>query len=252
MAEVAVRLPGRRRAGSASGPAPGARAAPPPEWSSLELDAFVPYWRDVVRRFLRNRLAVGGVVFVVLVFAAAALAPLLTSWDPTHMDPQGFADLAPSKRHWLGTDRLGRDLFARMLFGARTSLSVAVGVALVSTALALLIGAVAGYCGGWVDALLMRSADVVSALPYIAVIFFMVERFGRTTLTIVAAIVVIGWMGSARLFRAGVYQVKSEEYIEAARAAGCTGPRIVWRHIAPNAIQPIIVSLAFGIGAGVL
>lgn len=215
------------------------------------LGDLIPFWTDVRRRFVRNKLAVGSVVYVVLLSLIAILAPLITFYGPKKINPAASLG-KPSRAHWMGTDLLGRDVWTRLAFGARISLSVALAVVVVSTVLSLLVGSLAGYFGGWWDTITMRTADVFSTLPYIVVVLFFISVFGRKVWVIVLAIVALGWMGTARLFRAGVLQVKSQEYIEAARASGCSTLRILTRHVLPNAIQPIIVSVAFGIGSAIL
>ncbi len=215
-------------------------------------------WRDTARRFFRNKLAVAGLVFLVIVTFSAVFAPLLTRWDPKESDflgimnaKTGVQDYGPSARHWLGTDRIGRDIYTRLLYGARVSLSVGWSVATVSTLMSVIIGGLSGWylrAGG----VIMRFADMISSLPYIVFIVFMTERLGRTMLAVILALLAYGWTSGARLFRAGVLQAKGQDYVEAARASGCSSMRIVFRHILPNAIQPMIVGISFSIGGLIL
>ena len=220
-------------------------------YATEELDPLVPFWTDVWRRFRRNKLALIGLGWCFLLIFIAVAAPIITFFNPTTIN---VADslAKPSRKHWFGTDILGRDLYTRIVYGSQISLKVAIATIIVTIALSLFVGAMSGFFGGWFDTIFMRLADIFSALPYIVVVLFFVGRFGRKLWAIVAAIVVIGWMGTARLFRSGVLQVKAQEYIEAARAAGCSNSRIILRHILPNAIQPIIVSIAFSIGGAIL
>ena len=215
-------------------------------------------WRDTARRFFRNKLAVAGLLFLALVTFGAIFAPLLARWDPKQsdfigiLDPKtGVQDYGPSARHWLGTDRIGRDILSRLLFGARVSLSVGWSVALISTVMSIVIGGLAGWylkAGG----VIMRFADMISALPYIVFVVFMTERLGRTMLAVILALLMFGWTSGARLFWAGVLQAKGQDYVEAARATGCSSLRILFRHILPNAIQPMIVGISFSIGGLIL
>ena len=215
-------------------------------------------WRDTVRRFLRNKLAIASLVFLVLITLGAIFAPLLTRWDPKASDFNGILDpktgvqnYGLSARHWLGTDRIGRDIYSRLLYGARVSLSVGWSVAIVSTIVSIVVGAIAGWylkVGGAI----MRFADMISALPYIVFVVFMTERLGRTMVAVILALLMYGWTSGARLFRAGVLQAKGQDYVEAARATGCSTRRILARHILPNAIQPMIVGISFSIGALIL
>lgn len=216
-----------------------------------DLEDLVDIRKDVWRRFRRNKAAMAGLVWAVLLALMAVLGPLIQRYDPRAIDP--INSLAgPSGAHWFGADLLGRDVWSRIVNGARISLLVAVGTITISLVLSLLVGALSGYFGGWFDTFFMRLADMFSALPYIIVVLAFVSIGGRNVWSVIAAIVALGWMGTARLFRSSVLQVKAQDYIEAARSIGCGPWRIIMRHVVPNAIQPIIVSIAFSIGGAIL
>lgn len=228
----------------------------PSEMAPLDSDEIAgaptySFWADARRRFLRNKLAVGSVIFVLLLTLIAIFAPLIA--------PYGYNDqfVGPSSgpmssKFWFGTDNLGRDQLSRIIFGARYSLSIGLAVVLLSTLLSIFIGGMAGYFGGKVDAVLMRFADCFLALPYILLAFAMVETFGRSFLVVVLSLVIRGWMSGARTFRASVLQVKSLDYVEAARATGAGNDRILWSHIFPNAAQILIVGIGLSVGAAIL
>lgn len=203
------------------------------------------------RRFRGNRLAVVGLSAVVVLAVAAVLAPVLTPYAPDAIDTAA-SRRPPSAEHWFGTDLLGRDLFTRVLFGARTSLQVGLVAVLLATSIGLVVGAVAGYCGGRVDGFVMRVTDVFLAFPYLVLALAAVVALGRGRATVTAVIAFLGWMAVARLFRSRVLSVKETQYVEAARALGCSGLRVVTRHIVPNAIQPVIVYATMFVGAAVL
>lgn len=210
--------------------------------------------RDAWKRFRRNRLAMVGLVLIILLVLCALGANLiqrgLTHQDPTIGSINDFE--APSTAHYFGTDNTGRDIFTRVMFGARISLRVGFLSALVATVIGVIAGAIAGFYGKWVDTLLMRTTDMFLALPYIILAVVLVVVLGRSEATVIGVIGFLGWMGTARIFRSSVLQVKEREFIEAARAMGCKDRRIIWHHVVPNAIQPVIAYSATFIGTAVL
>ena len=213
-------------------------------------------WRDARRRFFKNKLAVAALVFIVLIGLAAIFAPLLTSYEADDLDV--IAALDPnvgkglSTKHWLGLDKIGRDMWTRLLYGARVSLTVALVVTFVSTTIGVVLGALAAWRGKWTDTIIMRIVDVLSALPYIVFITFFVARFGNSMTAVILAIIATGWGLSSRQFRAGMLQAMATDYVEAAKASGVPTRRIIFRHIMPNVIQPMIVGISFSIGSTIL
>lgn len=216
--------------------------------------------RDIWRRFKRNRLAMVGLVIIALLVLLAVFAPLWVRLESTvggikRLDPEvgtSPARLSPSADHWFGTDKTGRDIFARVAYGARISLVVGFASVLLSSTLGVLLGALSGYYGRWVDTIIMRVTDTALALPYIVLAISMVVVFGQSMLTLVLVIASLGWMGVARVFRSSIIQQKNQEYIEASRAIGCTDRRIITKHLVPNSIQPVIVYSTLGIGTAIL
>ena len=206
---------------------------------------------EVWRRFRRNRLALVGLSAVAGLVLAAVFAPVLTSYAPNAIDT-AMSRRPPSTDHWFGTDLLGRDVFTRVLYGARTSLLVGILAVLMATSIGLVVGAVAGYFGGKVDALIMRVTDIFLAFPYLLLAIAVIVAVGRSTGAVVLVIGFLGWMAVARLLRSQVLSVKETAYIEAARAIGCSELRILTRHILPNAIPPVIVYATMFVGAAVL
>ena len=207
--------------------------------------------RDAWRLFKKNKAAMLGLGWAILLTLVAIFGPLIQRYDPKKIDIVSALS-GPSRKHWLGADILGRDVWSRIVNGARVSLSLALGVVIAALVLSLFIGALAGFTGGWFDSLFMRFADIVLALPYIIVVLAFTSVFGRSIWILIFAIVSISWMGVARLFRGSVLQVRSLDYIEAARASGASTARILRRHVFSNAIQPVIVSIGFSIGGAIL
>ena len=198
-------------------------------------------WSDAWRRLRRNRAAVLSVAFLLVTCALAALAP----WLPFLRDPAA-QDLAlgassPSAAHWFGTDDLGRDLFTRVLYGGRISLLVG----LVGTAVSLVVGvawgAIAGYAGGRTDELMMRVVDVLDALPYIFLVILLLVFFERSLVMLFVALGLVQWLTMARIVRGQVRSLKGQAFVEAARALGASGAGVVFRHLVPNTLGPVIV-----------
>lgn len=210
--------------------------------------------KEAWRRFRRNRLALVGLVIVVILTLMAIFAPVIRT-QISHQDPYiGSIDsyLSPSRTHWLGTDQTGRDIFIRVVYGARISLRVGVISAGIATLIGVVLGAYAAFYGGLVDGILMRFTDIFLSLPYIILAIVLVLALGRSESTIIAVLGFLGWMGIARVFRSSMLQIKEREFVEAARAMGCRNNRIIWRHLVPNAIQPVIAYAATFVGTAVL
>lgn len=198
-----------------------------------------PMRKDVWRRFRRNKLAVVGLVFILLLVLVAVFAPAIAPYDYSTLSAD--ARQGPSGDHWFGTDTVGRDVFSRVVFGARISLRVGVLATAISIFIGLVLGAVAGYVGGVVDSVLMRITDMFLAIPYIVLAIAIATVFGRTENSIILVLGLTGWLAVTRIVRSSFLSLKQLEYVEAAAALGFTRRRIMFRHILPNALQPIIV-----------
>jgi peptide/nickel transport system permease protein len=206
--------------------------------------------RLMIRRFRRHRMAVAGLVVVVLMVLMAALAPLLAPHDPNQIF--GKFESSPSDEHLLGTDSVGRDVLSRLIYGARVSMSVGVGAVVVYVVIGVLLGLLAGYYGGWVDQVIMRITDVFMSFPYFMVILILVSVLGPSLLTIICVIGVLAWPMISRLVRGSVLSIKQSDYVQAAVALGYRTPRILFRHILPNALSPIIVNATFGVAQAII
>ncbi len=211
---------------------------------SLKRDTF---WT----RLRRNRMAMTGLILVLGLFAVALLAPWLAPYDPTQIDLQQIL-LPPSPAHLLGTDTLGRDVLSRIIFGARISLMVGFVAVGIATLIGLLVGALAGYYGGMVDAVLMRLVDLMLCFPTLFLILAVIAVLGPSIWNIMVVIGVTNWMGVARLVRAEFLSLREREFVTAARALGASDARLIWRHLLPNALTPVMVSATLGVAGAIL
>jgi ABC-type dipeptide/oligopeptide/nickel transport system permease subunit len=191
---------------------------------------------------------------LLLVFAAATLlAPALAPHDPHAMSAAGATLAPPSVAHPFGTDALGRDVLSRVLWAGRVSLAIGIGVELVATLVGLLVGTLAAYHGGWVDAVLMRATDVVMAFPSLVLAIGLIAVFEQPGLDKVALVLVaLGWTTIARVVRGAVLSLKAREYVQAAQALGAGGGVIMWRHLLPNALGPLLVAATIGVGSNMV
>jgi peptide/nickel transport system permease protein len=200
----------------------------------------------------RQPLAAVGVVLLIVFTICAVFAPWLAPQDPAQLDLTGRL-MGPSWAHWFGTDELGRDILSRTLFGARISLIVAVSVVVLSLAVGLVAGGLAGFYGGWTDTVVnIYVTNAFMALPGILLAIAFVAFMGPGLGNVILALAISGWVAYARLVRAQVMAVKEREFVEAARALGASNFRIMGRHILPNILQPLIVQAAIGMAGAVL
>ncbi|HEU4366627.1 MAG TPA: ABC transporter permease [Methylomirabilota bacterium] len=207
--------------------------------------------RDFWKALSRNRLALIGGVVVACLALLAVLAPAIAPWDPNRPDVKNILD-SPSKRHLLGTDQLGRDVFSRMLFGARVSLAVGFVSVGIAATIGILLGSAAGYHGGMVDATIMRVVDLMLVFPRFFLLLAVLAFLKPSIWTIMAVIGLTGWMGVARLVRAEFLALKEREFVLWSQAVGASAYRIIWRHILPNAMAPVLVAMTLGIPAAIL
>jgi len=207
--------------------------------------------RRLGRELARNRLAFVGALYLVVILSVAALAPTLSPYSPLRQDLLSRLD-PPSAEHWLGTDEAGRDELSRLIYGARVSLSIAVMGTLGGVVLGATLGLAAGFLGGTTDHVAMRLVDVMYAFPGILLAILIVAVMGPSLLNLVVALTVFNTPTLARIVRASVLSLKSREFIEAARAIGATQPRIVFRHLVPNTLAPIIVNATLGVAGALL
>ena len=207
----------------------------------------VPRWWV---RFRRQPTAIAGLALVLLIGGAALLAGWLAPGSP--LVGTGPALRSPSADHWLGTDDLGRDIFAGVLHGARVSLFVGLAVAVISTACGILVGGMAGFFGRWVDDVLMRLTELVQVMPRFFLAIIVATFFGGSLRNIVLLLGLTFWPSTARLLRAQILSLREREFVVAARAAGATPPAILTRHVLPNALPPVVVNASLQVGGAIL
>lgn len=200
------------------------------------------------RRFRANRMALVGLAFLFALVIMAVFADFIAPYDPINDIFRGMRGVGPSWEHPLGFDHLGRDLLSRVIYGTRVALIVGLASTGLAVLLGVAIGATSGYFGGWVDTALSRIVDTLMAFPVLALLIVLAAVLGPSLVTTVVVIGVTGWARFARVVRADVMSLKEEDFIMAARAIGVTDARIIWRHILPNVLGPVIVLASLGIG----
>lgn len=216
-----------------------------------EMLAPKPLRADVWRRFRQNKLAMVGLAFVVLLVFVAIFAPLIAPYGPTERSPGAYRE-PPSAEHWFGTDTIGMDVFSRVVYGARISLRVGILATLMTLVIGLILGALAGYFGGKTDGLIMRVTDVFLAIPYIVLAVAIASIFGKSVNAVILVLGLTGWLGLCRIVRASFLSLNRLEYVEAARSLGFGDSRIIFRHMLPNALQPVIVYGTIEVGSIIL
>jgi ABC-type dipeptide/oligopeptide/nickel transport system permease subunit len=217
------------------------------EGLSRRVTNFERFWRA----FRRNRVALVGLVIVIVMILAAIFAPIIAPYDP--IEPHYTSVLtAPGREFLLGTDELGRDIFSRLLYGARISLVIGFVAQVVAISIGLTLGMISGWYGGWVDDAVMRITDAFFAIPSLMFLIVFVAILDPSPITIFAALGLIGWPSDARMMRSQVLAIKELEYVVAARAMGASTLRIMASHLLPNAIAPTIVLASLGIAGAIL
>lgn len=199
----------------------------------------------------KNKLLLCGIAVIALFALLAVFAPLISPYDPQSIDQYSLL-MPPSFKHIMGTDSLGRDLFSRLVYGARISLSIGLIAVGIATILGLILGALAGFYGRIIDAVIMRFSDIMLCFPTFFLILAVVAVLEPSIFNIMFIIGLTGWMGTARLVRAQILTLKEREFIQAATAIGCSNARIIIRHLIPNAIGPVLVSATLGISGAIL
>jgi peptide/nickel transport system permease protein len=207
--------------------------------------------RLVLRQFLRHRLAVVSTIVFLLIVASAIFAPLLARYDPAYIDPTVF-DEAPSHAHPLGTDRVGRDILSRLIYGGRVSLSVGVVAVLIFVGIGILLGSVAGYYGKGIDSAISRFIDIVLSFPQLMLILVLVSLLGPGLRNIMLVIGLLGWPQVARIVRGEFLRLRVQDFVMAAKVVGSKNRRIIVRHFLPNAMGPILVAATFGVASSIL
>ncbi|MBJ7904450.1 ABC transporter permease [Streptomyces sp. NPDC003656] len=229
---------------TAAGPVP----APPGAEPSV---ARVSQWSDIRHRFFANKLAVVGLAIIVVLVLVAIFAPLLAPHDPLKQDLTNTLQ-SPGAGHWLGTDALGRDQFSRLVYGSRIAVIVGMASILVALVIGVILGALAGYYGRWVDTVIMRVADVFFAFPLLIGAIVIILLMGRGVLPVVLSLAIFSWATFARLLRSQVLSVREMDYVHAAKALGAGQSRIIRKHILPNSLTSVLVYGTSNVGIAIV
>ncbi|MCR8644534.1 ABC transporter permease [Paenibacillus sp. N1-5-1-14] len=202
-------------------------------------------------RFKSNKMALVSLILLVTLVVLALITPFIAPYDPAAQDLLARLK-APSSAHWLGTDDLGRDVLSRVLYGGRVSLAVGIFAVVFNVIIGIVVGSIAGFYGGKIDAVLMRFVDVMLAFPMMFMLITVVTLLKPSLTNIIIVLVAFGWMSKARLLRGQILSVKNREFVDAARTIGMSDFRIIFRHILPNSLAPIIVSASLQMGSMIL
>ncbi|MEG0805120.1 MAG: ABC transporter permease [Lachnospiraceae bacterium] len=207
----------------------------------------IGYFKDAWRRFKQNKIAVVALGLLILLIVMVIIGPMISGYEFESVDRLA-RNQSPNAKHWFGTDRLGRDLFSRVWIGGRVSIIIGIVGALVSSVIGCLYGGIAAYFGGKIDTVMMRIVEILISIPYLIVVILMSIWLDSKSLgTLILAMTITGWCGMARMVRAQMLQIKSEEYILAAKAMGVSPWKIVIKHMIPNTISVVIVSITFDV-----
>lgn len=209
------------------------------------------YWGPIFKRFFKHKLALTGIIVLIILILIAIFAPSLAPYDPFKMDVTSFS-AAPSDKHILGTDSVGRDILSRLIFASRVSLLVGIGSVLLNVFIGVILGSLAGYLGGWVDSVIMRITEMILSFPPLMIILVLVSLLGPGLINVIFVLGFLGWPRICRLIRAEVLKIKENEYILAAYALGTPDYRILIFHLIPNAFPPVLVAATFGAARAII
>ncbi|MBN8722045.1 MAG: ABC transporter permease [Acidobacteria bacterium] len=216
-----------------------------------ELVVGTSLWEDAWRRLKKNKLAIFGAIVLILIVTVSLFGPIFSSYtyDQINLDRSSEP---PSWDHWFGTDQLGRDILVRSLIGGRISLMVGLVATSVSFVIGVTYGAISGYFGGYIDELMMRIVDIIYSLPYLFLVIVLLAFFTKSIFMLFLVLGAVSWLTMARIVRGQVLSIKNQEFVEAARAVGVETPQIIFRHIVPNTLGPVIVYTTLTIPSAML
>ena len=204
-----------------------------------------------LRKMMNNRLAIVGLISFSIILFTAVFAPLITSADPMKINLRNMSQ-PPSWEHWFGTDKTGRDVLARVLYGGRVSILVGLGSGIISAIIGVLIGAYTGYKGGWLDVIALRVSELFMSFPQIILVLLLVSIIGQSLINLMIIFVLTGWGGMYRMARARMLSLREEEFVQALQSFGLSTPVICYKHILPNALGPIMVNITLSTAAFIL
>ncbi|MCW6664840.1 ABC transporter permease [Aerococcaceae bacterium NML191219] len=209
----------------------------------------ISFWHEVWHTFLKNKLAIFGICVLMLVAVLAIVVPMVSPFS--FSDQTKHFNQAPNATHWFGTDNLGRDIFVRVWVGARISLLIGMAAATIDLIIGVLWGSIAGILGGRVDTVMMRIADILTAIPYLLVVIMLLVVMDKGLLPMIVALSITGWVRMARIVRGEVLSIKNQEYVLAARTLGADSKHLIVKHLIPNAMGAIIVTMTLSIPAAI-
>ncbi len=209
------------------------------------------YWQDAWRRLKKNPAAIIALIILILLIIMSIVGPSMIKFNYSDQDLTMTTAAPGVGGHWLGTDNLGRDMWARLWIGARISLSIGIIAACIELFVGVIYGGISGFVGGTLDNILMRIVDILMVIPELVLVIILAMIFGRSYVTLIAAISVLHWLPMARIVRGQILQVKEQEFVLAARTLGANPSRLIFRHLIPNVIGPIIVRTTFSIPAAI-
>lgn len=204
-----------------------------------------------LKKLLNNRLALVGLILFSIIIFTAVFAPLFTSADPMKINLRNLSQ-PPSSDHWFGTDKTGRDVFARVLYGGRISILVGLGSGIIAAIIGVLVGAYTGYKGGWLDVIALRVSELFMSFPQIILVLLLVSIIGQSLINLMIIFVLTGWGGMYRMARARMLSLREEEYVQALQSFGLSTATICYKHILPNALGPIMVNITLSTAAFIL
>lgn len=213
-------------------------------------------WKDtsffiVMKQFSRNKMALAGLIILLLMVLMAIFAPVLAPYDYAAIDPI-HANQPPSAAHWFGTDIYGRDILSRIIYGARYSLGIGVGSGLLGVVVGIIFGAIAGYFGGVVETLILRACDVIQSIPNILLCIIVSQMLGTGVGPTIIALAMYSVPEVTRILRSSLLSLREQEFVEACRAINCSNLRILLSHLLPNSMSPVIVSFSVGVGMKIM
>lgn len=206
----------------------------------------ITFWSDVWRRFRANKLSMLGLGILIIVVLMVCFGPLISGKDYQLID-YNIANLRPSGQYWFGTDEMGRDIFTRVCMGGRISIIIGLACTVVSFIIGSALGGIAGYLGGKIDDFIMRVIEIISSIPYLVLVVILSYVLGRSMFSLVFAMTITAWTGTARMVRGQVMQLKSQDFVAAATALGASPARIIVKHLLPNTLGIIIVNLTLSV-----
>ncbi|TLQ38637.1 ABC transporter permease [Ruoffia tabacinasalis] len=209
----------------------------------------ISFWGEVMRAFIRNKLAIVGIVILAIIVIMAIFVPILSPYD--YAEQTGVYNSPPTAEFWFGTDNLGRDVFVRSWVGARISLLIGISAAIINLVVGVVYGSVSGLIGGRVDNIMMRICDILNSVPQLLVIILLLVVLQQGLVPMIIALSITGWIRMARIVRAEVMSLKAQEYVLASRTLGASAAHLIRRHLIPNAMGSIIVTMTLQIPAAI-